>query len=208
MNTANQTSPDAGPENGPAAKDPNHLSMAELETGLDSIRQSPKEEGILAFIVCRPATNERKVLKSAELHLADGLLGDSWKERGSARTVDGSANPEMQLNVMNARAISLVARHKERWQLAGDQLYIDMDISQENLPPGSQLTIGSAVIEITPPPHTGCKKFQARFGADATSFVNSPEGRQLRLRGLNARIIKPGTIRVGDVARKLRTPAT
>jgi MOSC domain-containing protein YiiM len=109
----------------------------------------------------------------------------------------------MQLNVMNARVIALLAREEDRWPLAGDQLYIDMDLSQENLPPGTRLALGSAVIEVTDQPHTGCKKFAARFGLDALKLVNSPLGRQLQLRGLNARVTQPGMIRVGDLVKKL-----
>ncbi|HXJ76584.1 MAG TPA: MOSC domain-containing protein, partial [Candidatus Dormibacteraeota bacterium] len=132
-----------------------------------------------------------------------GLIGDNWKARGSRSTPDGSANPEMQLNVMNARVIELLAQDKERWALAGDQLFVDFDLSQINAPPGTRLALGSTVIEISALPHTGCQKFRARFGPAALRFVNSPEGRQLRLRGVNARIIQPGVVRVGDVVKKL-----
>jgi len=180
-----------------------HLTMAELEAGLDEIRQSPKDEGVLELIVRRPRTNEREILQQGELHPADGLVGDSWKVRRSSSTPDGSPHPEMQLNIMNARAIALVAQEKDRWSLAGDQLYVELDLSAGNLPPGSRLSIGSAIIEITLPPHTGCQKFVSRFGLDAMKFVNSTVGRELRLRGLNARVVKAGTIHIGDLVRKI-----
>lgn len=180
-----------------------HLTMAELEAGLDEIRQSPKDEGVLALIVRRPQTGAREVLTEGELHLVEGLVGDNWRLRSSSRTEDGSAHPDMQLNIMNARAIALVAQTKERWPLAGDQLFIDLDLSADNLPAGTRLALGSAVIEVTSQPHTGCQKFVARFGSDAMKFANSPVGRQLHLRGINAKVVQPGVIRVGDVAKKI-----
>jgi len=180
-----------------------HLTMEELEAGLAEIRQSPKDEGVLELIVRRPQTDERELLAEGELHLAEGLVGDSWIRRGSSRTADGSPHPDMQLNVMNARAIALIAQHKERWPLAGDQLFIDMDLSADNLPAGTRLALGSAVIEVTALPHTGCKKFVARFGLDAMKFVNSPAGKQLHLRGINAKVVQSGVIRVGDVVKKI-----
>jgi hypothetical protein len=180
-----------------------HLTVAELEAGLDHIRQSPKDEGVLQVIVRRPQIGERETLEEGELHLQEGLVGDSWKNRSSSRTPDGTPHPDMQISIMNARAIALVAQVKDRWQLAGDQLFIDMDLSDENLPAGTQLALGSAVIEVTPPPHTGCKKFVSRFGLEAMKFVNSPVGRLLHLRGINARVVQAGIIRVGDVAKKL-----
>ncbi|MCX6048050.1 MAG: MOSC domain-containing protein, partial [Chloroflexi bacterium] len=120
-----------------------------------------------------------------------------------SRTTDGSSHPDMQLNIMNSRVIALVAQDKDRWALAGDQLFIDLDLSEDNLPPGTQLALGSAVIEVTNQPHTGCAKFVARFGLDAMKFVNSAEQKQLHLRGINAKVVQPGTIRVGDRAKKL-----
>jgi hypothetical protein len=183
--------------------DVKHLTMAELEAGLDLIRQAPKDEGVLELIVRRPASDEREVLEEGELHLSEGLVGDSWKSRSSSRTADGLPHPDTQLNVMNSRATALVAQAKERWQLAGDQLYIDMDLSAENLPAGTQLALGSSVIEVTAQPHTGCKKFVARFGMDAMKFVNSPLGKELHLRGINAKVVKAGVIRVGDVVKKI-----
>jgi hypothetical protein len=180
-----------------------HLTMEELEAGLDLIRLAPKDEGVLEMIVRRPRIGEREVTDEAELSLTDGLVGDNWNERGSSRTPDGSAHPEMQLNIMNSRSAALVAQDKSRWQLAGDQLYVDFDLSDDNLSAGTRLSIGSAVVEVTPPPHNGCTKFVARFGLDAMKFVNSATGKQLHLRGINARVVTPGIIRVGDSVRKI-----
>jgi hypothetical protein len=180
-----------------------HLTMSELEAGLDEIRLAPKDAGVLELIVRRPGVNDREILEEAELHLDEGLVGDSWKRRRSKTTADGSPNPLMQLNIMNSRVTSLVAQDKDRWQLAGDQLYIDMDLSEENVAAGTRLALGSAVIEVTPPPHLGCQKFVARFGREAMMFVNSKVGRQLHLRGVNAKVAQGGIIRVGDVARKI-----
>ena len=180
-----------------------HLTTAELEAGLAEIRRSPKDAGVVELIVRRPQINEREVLDEGELSLVEGLVGDTWKKRRSPSTPDGSPNPEMQLNVMNSRAVDLVAQSRERWPLAGDQIFLDLDLSNENLPAGTNLAIGSAVIEVCAPPHTGCQKFIARFGLEAMKFVNSPLGRQLRLRGINAKVVEPGVFRVGDVVRKL-----
>jgi hypothetical protein len=180
-----------------------HLTMAELEAGLDEIRRAPKDEGVLELIVRRPRKGEREVLEAGELDLHDGLVGDSWRERRSSRSADGTPHPDMQLNVMNVRAIALVSQDKARWPLAGDQLFVDLDLSIDNVPPGTRLAIGEAVIEATSEPHTGCGQFTERFGLDAMKFVNSPVGRRLQLRGINARVVRPGTIRVGDVARKV-----
>ena len=181
-----------------------HLTTEELEAGLDEIRRSPKDEGVLRLIVRRPRENEREVLTEGELDLAEGLRGDNWRTRGSSSTEDGRAHPEKQLNIMNSRSAALIAREIERWPLAGDQLYMDLDLSAENLPPGTRLQIGSAVVEITPPPHNGCKKFVARFGLDAMKFVNSPVGKQLHLRGVNAKVVRPGAIRTGDRIYKIK----
>ena len=179
------------------------LTMTELEEGMEFIRQSPRDEGVLKMIVRRPNIDERELVEECELDREQGLAGDSWKVRGSSHTSDGSANVNAQLTIMNSRVIALLAQDEARWPLAGDQLYIDMDLSDDNIPPGTRLALGSAVIEVSAQPHTGCKKFSSRFGVDAIKFVNSPEGKQLHLRGINTRVIQAGTIRVGDVLKKI-----
>ena len=173
------------------------LSMEELEAGLEDIRQAPREQGVLEMIVRRPEVDVREVLEEGMLDRDQGLVGDSWKSRGSTRTADGSAHPDMQLNVMNARVIALLAQDRQRWRLAGDQLFIDLDISAENLPPGTRLALGSAVIEVTDQPHTGCAKFMERFGKEALKFVNSAVVKPLRLRGMNATLMQPGWVFIG-----------
>jgi hypothetical protein len=180
-----------------------YLATAELEAGLDSIRQSPADSGLLEMIVRRPALGEREVLDEGCLDLIEGLIGDTWRARGSSSTPDGSADPDAQITLMNARAVALIAGDRERWPLAGDQLYVDLNLSGANLPPGTRLAIGSAVVAITAVPHTGCAQFRERFGVDALRFVNSPAGRSLNLRGVNTRVVQAGDIRVGDVVKVL-----
>jgi hypothetical protein len=180
-----------------------HRTQEELERGLDTIRQAPRAEGVLEMIVRRPAVGARETLQEGELDLEAGLVGDSWRLRGSSRTADGSPHPGMQVNVMGARAAALIiAPDRQHWPLAGDQLFVDFDLSAAHVPPGTRIAIGSAVIEVSDEPHTGCGKFLARFGVDAQKFVNSPIGRELGLRGINARVVRSGRIRVGDVVRK------
>lgn len=180
-----------------------HLSKEELEAGLEQVRQAPREIGVLKLIVRRPQVDERELVEQAELSLHDGLVGDNWKQRGSNSTPDHSAHPEAQVTVMNARAAALVAQSDDRWPLAGDQLYVDFDLSEDNLPPGTQIQVGSAILEVSAKPHTGCNKFSARFGVEALKFVNSPEGKHLHLRGINTKVVQSGTIHVGDVVKKL-----
>jgi hypothetical protein len=180
-----------------------HLATATLERGLDHVRCSPTDVGQVELIVRRPAEDEREVLTEATLDLVEGLVGDTWRQRGSGSTPDGAADPDAQLTVMNARAAALFAGRPDRRQLSGDQLFIDLDLSQGNVPAGTRLQLGSAVIELTAKPHTGCKKFMARFGRDALALTGTPVGRQLRLRGANARVVVPGTVRAGDTVRKL-----
>lgn len=165
-----------------------HLSTAELEAGLDDVRESPSDGGKVELIVRRPAVGERQVLAEGTLDADTGLAGDTWQVRGSTRTDDGSPHPGLQLTVMNSRAAPL-ARDLDRRRLAGDQLYVDLGLSPANLPPGTRLDVGSAVIEVADQPHLGCAKFAARFGSNALRFVNPRIGRELRLRGLNAWVV-------------------
>lgn len=180
-----------------------HLTMTELEAALDHLREAPKDEGVVELIVRRPSVDEREVLEVGEFDPSQGLIGDNWILRGSSKTADGGPHPEMQVNIMNSRVTALVARDKDRWSLAGDQLYIDMDLSKENLPAGTRIAIGSAVLEVSPLPHTGCHKFVARFGMDAMKFVNSEVGKQLCLRGINAKVVQAGVVRLGSTAKKV-----
>ena len=179
-----------------------HPTAAMLAAGLDAIRGSPSDHGPVQLIVRRPAEDAREVLPEARLDRIEGLAGDTWRARPSNLTPDRSPHPDLQLTLMNARVAALVAGGDERRQLAGDQLYVDLDLSEANLPPGTRLTLGSAVIEISDKPHRGCRKFADRFGQEALMFVNSPVGRELRLRGVNARIVATGTVRVGDTIDK------
>jgi MOSC domain-containing protein YiiM len=182
-----------------------HLDTAALENGLATIRRAPRAAGTVELIVRRPAPEEREVVAEAQLDPDAGLVGDCWLDRGSRATADGSAHPDMQLTMMGARAAALIARTRERWPLAGDQLYVDLDLSAANLPPGTLLGVGTATIEITDKPHTGCGKFVERFGVDAMRFVNTQLGRELNLRGIYARIVSGGTVRTGDPIRKSAT---
>ena len=180
-----------------------HVSFSELEAGLEHIRRSPKDQGVLKMIVRRPAVDEREALAVGQLDPEEGLVGDTWKVRINRHSTDGRASLDAQITVMSARTIELLSQSEERWALAGDQLYVDFDLSEDNIPPGARLSIGSAIIEVSALPHTGCKKFSGRFGVEAMKFVNSPEGKRLHLRGINAKVIQGGTIRVGDMVTKV-----
>ena len=179
-----------------------HLTREEVEAGLDVVRAAPKDEGLLELIVRRPAVDEREAVDEAELDLEQGLVGDNWLARGRS-SGRKPANPNAQVTITSARAIALVAGSRDRWPLAGDQLYIDLDLSRENLPPGTRLAIGTAVVEVSAEPHTGCKKFASRFGLEALKVFDTEEGLALCLRGINTRVVVAGTARAGDAVRKL-----
>lgn len=182
-----------------------HLSLTDLEAGLDEVLRSPRGRGRVEAIARRPAVDQRELLDEAVLDLEEGLVGDGWRLRPSRHTADGSAEPARQVTVINARLAALVAGGPDpaRWALAGDQLYVDLDLGVDHLPAGSRLAVGDAVLEVSDVPHLGCRKFADRFGRDALRFVNSPEGRARRLRGLNARIVVPGRARRGDEVAKI-----
>lgn len=174
----------------------------ELESGLDDVRAAPADVGRIDLIVRRPDVERREVIEEAVLDLEVGLVGDNWKPRGSRSSPDGRAKPAAQLTLMNARSARLICGGRDAWPIAGDQFYVDFDLSVAACPAGTRLMIGTAVIEVTDLPHTGCAKFARRFGEDALRVVNSPEGRALNLRGVNARIVEPGVVRQGDTVRR------
>jgi MOSC domain-containing protein YiiM len=169
----------------------------QLRSGLDHVRAAPADEGVVELIVRRPAVDEREVLEVGELDVEQGLVGDTWSRRGTR------PNPKAQLTLMNARAAALFAGERERWPIAGDQIYVDLDLGPDNLPPGTRLSLGTAIVEVSDQPHLGCGKFTARFGAEARELANSPEGVALNLRGINTSVVQSGTVRPGDVVRKL-----
>jgi hypothetical protein len=181
-----------------------HRDAETLAAGMDAVRMSPRDSGTVTLLVVRPAVGERESLTEVLADADRGLVGDTWRERGSRRMPDGSADPEAQVTVMNSRAALLVAATPERMALAGDQVYVDLDLSLDNLPAGTVLDFGDAALEVTASPHTGCAKFSARFGVDALRLTATPEGRSLRLRGINTRITRGGVIRVGDDVRVVR----
>jgi len=180
-----------------------YRTLADLEACLDHVRQSPRDTGRLELLVCRPEVDSRQVLDEGRLDTVHGFVGDNWSVRGRSSKPDRSSDPNKQITIMNARVITVLAGGKDRWPLAGDQLFIDFDLSTSNIPPGTRIQIGSAVLEVTASPHRGCQKFTARFGGHATAFVNSTAGVELNLRGINARVVQDGAIRVGDSVRKL-----
>ncbi len=182
-----------------------HLTNAEILAGIDHVLASPKDDGILEMIVRRPAVNKREVVENGFLDGGQGLIGDNWLIRGSSRTDDGRGHPEMQLNVMNYRFAELIAGRRGRVPFAGDQLFVDLDLGRENLPPGTRISIGDAVIEVTPVPHLGCKKFVERFGLEAMKFANSDFGRLHNLRGINAKVVRSGAVSVGQLITCSRT---
>ena len=182
---------------------PMHKTIAELENWLDEILAAPTDSGPIEMIVLRPAVDERETLESGVLDTEVGLIGDNWMVKGSSSTSDGRANPEAQLTLMSSRVAAAIAGTRDRWPLAGDQIYVDMNLSVENLPPGTRLRIGDANIEISAKPHTGCDKFAGRFGKDALRFANAGGGRAQRFRGVNAFVVTGGAFRVGDEIAKM-----
>ena len=180
-----------------------YKDLTTLEQGFDYVKQSPTERGTLELIVIRPEVNQRQELSEGMLDVDQGLIGDNWAARGSSETEDGSAHPEMQINIMNSRLAQLITQQQSDWKMAGDQLYVDLNLHQDNVPAGTRLSIGEAILEVTAVPHTGCKKFAERFGREALKFISTKEGRQWQLRGINAKVIQAGKISTGDVVRKV-----
>lgn len=178
-----------------------YVPRESLDPHLPMLRSLATDRGTLELIVVRPSEGERETPETAEVTVEDGLVGDRWEPYVEK---DGTLGREAQLTIASTHLLGLIAE-PERWALAGDQLLVDMGLDMEGLPAGSKLAIGDTlVVRISELPHTGCAKFSARFGSDALKFINSPEGRRLRLRGVNAKVIEPGTISVGDTVRLVR----
>ena len=180
-----------------------HFSEAELAAGLPQVRQSPADGGTLVQIVVRPDKDLRELPQSCTVTPEAGIPADRWARYCSHQLPDGRLNPETQITLMNSRCLSLVAGSQDRWPLAGDNLVVDLDLSEAKLPVGQRLKIGEAILEITAKPHTGCAKFSSRFGVDAFKFVNAPEHKGLRLRGVHAQVVQAGRITVGDRIEKV-----
>jgi MOSC domain-containing protein YiiM len=170
------------------------------DAGLDDVRAAPTDDGQVEFIVRRPARDEREIVGEARLEPGLGLVGDRWAAQDLESTPSYLA---AQLTLISTRVLAAIEPDRTRWPLAGDQLYVDFDLSVDNLPAGTRLAVGSAIIEVSETPHTGCAKFSARFGSDALRWINSPVGRDHRMRGMNARILEAGTVRAGDRIRKI-----
>lgn len=177
---------------------PLHRALPALRDALPGIRQAPRDRGIVRLIVRRPLAETRELLDEGRFDVATGLAGDTWTQRPCSRTADGSPHPDMQITMIGIRAIEAISPDPSRWPLAGDQLFVDLDLTYANLPAGTRLQAGTVHFEVTTQLHTGCGKFIDRFGVDAMKWVNSPEGRELNLRGIYARVVRSGVIRTGD----------
>ena len=182
---------------------PAHLTEAELTAGFGHVLASPADGGTLELIVRRPGVDQREKLEEGRLTTEEGLEGDTWKARRGYSLPDGSPDPDAQITLTNSRFAALIAGTRDRWPLAGDQLYVDLDLSEDNLPTGTRLRMGEATIEVTALPHTGCAKYRQRFGVEALKFTATPEGKSRHLRGIYARVVEPGAVRVGDTIEKV-----
>jgi MOSC domain-containing protein YiiM len=180
-----------------------HYSLAELNARLPEVHSSPANPGRLLHIIARPVSEQRELRERSEVTPEAGLSGDRWASSCKRMLPDGRLNPDNQITIMNTRCLAILTDDHERWPLAGDNFLVDFDLSETNLPAGQRVKIGTAVLEVTPLPHTGCSKFSKRFGADALKFVNSPEGTKLRLRGLHVQVVQAGVVAVGDDIEKI-----
>lgn len=175
----------------------------DLDPTYADLRAAPRDAAVVTLLVARPGVDQRQAVTEAVLEVEEGMVGDDWKARGSWKVKGAPASVEAQLTLMSTRVLAAMEPDPSRWPLAGDQVYLDLDLSEENLPAGTRLAVGMAEVEVTALPHTGCSKFAARFGQDALRWISTPEGRALRMRGMYVRVVRAGAVRVGDVVRKL-----
>jgi MOSC domain-containing protein YiiM len=180
-----------------------YQTAEQLQAGMASVLDAPKDEGVVRLVVRRPARGQREILAEGQLDTERGLVGDDWVDRPGMNRETPS--PYAQVTVMNARAAELVSgeAQPEAWAQCGDQLYIDLDISEANLPAGTRIAVGEAVLELQAEPHTGCVQFRGWWGPEALRHISTEEGRALRMRGANTRVVQSGAVRPGDDARKI-----
>lgn len=179
------------------------LTTDQIVSGLPQVKDSPADGGKVEFIVVRPSEGVRELRESVYVSSESGVEGDKWKTSRGHDTPDAGPDPRVQVTLMNARILRLISGGEERMPLAGDNLVVDLDLSESNIPPGQRLSVGEVVVEVTDVPHNGCGSFLERYGRDAVKFVNSPEGKRMHLRGLHAKVVRAGVVRVGDEVRKV-----
>jgi hypothetical protein len=176
-----------------------HVDLSELDRRLDAMRASPRDVGIVRALVRRAdGGGRRELLDSVTLSEVEGMPGDAWGRRPD-RT------PESQLTAVEWGVAELIA-NGHPIALFGDQLFLELDLSKGNLPVGSRVRLGAAVLEVSPKAHNGCQKYRRRFGPDALRFASRPDSRHRNFRGIYFRVVTEGLVRVGDPARVLSRP--
>ncbi|WP_164929177.1 MOSC domain-containing protein [Gloeobacter violaceus] len=176
-----------------------HITTEAFEAALAKLLDSPRDAGLLEMIVARLPKEKRRTCSEVYLSPDGGLAGDRWLLGKNGRAPD----PRAQVSLMNARVLRLIAGEEDRMPLVGDNLIVDLDLSEVNIPIGQRLAVGEAILEVTDKPHTGCSKFNARYGKAALQFINAPERKELHLRGIYARVVQAGVVRLGDKVHKI-----
>lgn len=175
-----------------------HRTWAELESGLQALPPAPRDLGRVTAIIRRPEPQQRESLESVDLSVEAGIPGDAWNRAPTK-------SPEGQLAVMNTAIARLIANGQDL-VVFGDNLFVDLDLSAASLPSGSRLSVGNAIVEVTPLPHNGCKKFHARFGPDALRLVQAPGTRAQNYRGIYWKVVTSGQVQVGAPVHVLSRP--
>ena len=180
-----------------------YQTTEQLEAGMAGVLDAPSAEGPVRLVVRRPGRGQREILAEGQLDTELGLVGDDWINRPGMNR--DTPSPYAQVTVMNARVAELISGDPDpaSWAQCGDQLYVDLDISEANMPPGTRIGVGAAVLEVQSEPHTGCVQFRSWWGGDALRHISTEQGQALRMRGVNTRVVQSGIVRPGDRARKL-----